>query len=316
MSVVEATSPGGVDFTLREMVDQYEATLALMNAAANRITAKISGADKHPSVINDALAGNTYYARLSLAKKTLEVAMSQEIVGHPVYEWAIGVPGLNRVTISRVVALIPMTEPSHFYEFSRLQSFAGYAPGKDKLVRGQKATFNPRLKKALFVAIDTVLKSSGVVDNRPTRPERLYSEIYVNWRRKYAQRHGVGEKGRAWLKRRGFKEDVRDYDEYLIENNRPVLKDGEPAPVWPDPRQHSAARRKALIYMLAHLWRVWRTNLGWDYRPMYFHEQLHHEFQEDCWLYHSSVLADKKRRERFSMPELDQNELDDLADEY
>lgn len=301
-----------VGFTLREMADQYESTLKLMNGASNKIRAKFQGKDVHSSVIDDALAGNRYYAQLHVAKKVLERDMSDAIKDHPIYEWAMGVPGLNRVTICRIVGLIPMDTPDNFFAFSKLQSFAGYAPGKDRLVKGQKATYSRRLKTALFVATDTVIKSSGIVQGKPHCPEKLYSEHYHNWRVKYAHRHGVGATGRNWLEKQGLLEGVTDYKEYTTEEGKK-----KKLPVWPDARQHAAARRKALTYLLAHIWRCWRTELGWPMRPMYFQEQLGHTFVEDLHLYSSPALAERKKKQRNPrLPDLDTSfESDNDTDE-
>lgn len=293
MSTVDA-----IGFTLREMADQYESTIKLMNGAANKIRAKVQGADEHTSVIDDVLMGNRYYAQLSLAKRSLEIEMADAICDHAIYDWAMGVPGLNRVTICRIVGLIPMDTKENFFEFSKLLSFSGYAPGKDKLVKGQKATFSRRLKTALFVATDTVLKSSGVVAKQSYRPTRLYSEIYKTWRHTYAHRHGVGTTGAAWLTKNGLEASIDEYKEFEERNKKQV-------PVWPDARQHAAARRKVINYLLAHVWRAWRMGLGWDFRPMYFHEVLGHEFKEDLWDYSSPELAVKKKKQRLSIPELE-----------
>lgn len=284
-----------VGFTMREMSDQYESTVKLRNAAANRIRAKIQGADEHSSVVKDALSGSEYYKQLTAAKLNLEAAMTEAISQHPIYDWAMGVPGLNRVTICRIVGLIEMSE-TNFYEFSRLISYAGYAPGKDRLVKGEKATFCRRLKTSLHVAVSTIIKSSAKTAGTKDCPNKLYSEIYKTWRHTYAHRHGVGPKGALWLEKNGFSASIAEYKSF-------VEVKGKAAPEWPDSRQNNAALRKVKCYLLAHIWRAWRENAGWPMRPMYFNEVLGHEFQDDLWDFSSPGLAERKKRQRAFEPE-------------
>ena len=314
---VAAVTIPDVDFNLRELADQYEDTLRRMIRASNQLRAHLQGHDLHSSVVDSALAGNRFYKQMARQKALLELEMADIIVDHPVYEWAMGVPGLNRVTICRIVGLIPMYEPEHFFEFTKLTSFAGYAPGKDRLVRGQKATFSQRLKTAIHVADDTVRKCSSLVAKKEYAPERLYGDIYKAARHTYAHRHGVGEAGRKWCEKNGFGEGITEYKNFVEKIEKKTDKEtGKKtekkvmAPEWSDGRQHLAARRKSISWLLSHLWMAWRINLGWTYRPMYFHEVLHHEFEPDLYLKFSSPeLAARKKKAKLTVKEEPEDNL-------
>lgn len=247
---------------LRELADLYEQTLKVRNACANRLRAIERGADEPP--VDAIVASNPLLDRLEEALEESRNQMEAALADHVCYEWLMGVPGVNRTLGCRIIGMIPMERESDFATFSKLRVFAGLCPGRNRLVRGQKAPFSVRLKTTLYVAFGSMLKAEAVCRTSRHRPARFYAEIYHAWRDTYRERHG--EKAEA--KANG----------------------------WPDLRQHFAAKNKLLDVFVCHLWRTWREAKGWDVRSLYVHERLGHHMDYDAADFSCPAMARKKIR--------------------
>lgn len=123
---------------------------------------------------------------------------------------------------------------------SNLWSFAGFAPGKDRKVKGQKCSYNQFLRSKLA----GVLGSSFLKSNSP------YREYYDNMRTRY--------EGENWG----------------MDSKNPGNKDNVKAG-----HQHKAAIRYMVKMFLKDLYVAWRTLEGLEVSEPYQKEYLGHDHE-------------------------------------
>lgn len=260
---------------LRTLSDQYVSTQRVLFAAENRLRAVEQGADETPGIPES--TKDPYCESVRASLEVLSNEMELFIPFHPAYEFMMGIPGINRTMACKIGGLIPMDTPEDFANFGQLRKFAGFAPGSDRLIKGELAPFNMTLKVAVFVMGDRLKKAAGICRKHPNdyHPKRLYREIYENWRLTYANRHGIGPKGFDYFEKYKIVSNFRGYDEF-----HPIPKGKKVAqPVWSDGRQDKASLRKMYDVFLYHVWKVWRVNLGWPVqRPFPIEKQGHQTY--------------------------------------
>jgi len=249
------TEPLAPSLDLRSLADLYEATLKVRNACANRLRAINQGRD--PDGEDSTIANSPLLDRLNDALVQAQEDMEFKLPEHPAYEWLMGVPGINRTLGCRILGLIPMDNETDFATFSKLRVFAGLCPGRNRLTRGEKASFSTRLKTSLFVAFGNLLKAEAISRGKANAPKRFYAEIYRRWRAIYKDR---------------------------TEQE------------WSDLHQHLAAKNKLLDVFVCHLWRVWRERKGWSVRSLYVHEVLRHDLNFLEQDFSSPTLAARRIR--------------------
>ena len=252
---------------LRNIADLYEQQLRTRNSCANRLRSFEQGADEGPGPV-DYVADHPLLNRLNEGLAETHRFMELSLAEHPVYRWLMGVPGVNRSVAARLIGLIPMNTEEDFASFSKLRTFSGYTPGRNKLVKGEKAPFSVRLKTQFFVAFSQLLKAQGTTRGKPWAPKNFYAEIYHNWRNIYKERHG-DVKAKKGLK-------------------------AEDRPEWPRLRQHFAAKNKLVDVFSVHIWRKWREGMGWSVRSLYVHEKLGHQMDYDADDFSSPAMAERK----------------------
>jgi hypothetical protein len=324
--------------SLRALADLYERTLIVRNQCGNRLRAIEQGRDTTPGAPDAAS-----YPLLDKFNEALDVAriqMEESLAGHPVVNWLMGVPGINRTLGCRIIGAIPMNGPyclecggnlskrsgeftlcdkchevlpepkkkcptcdwltraskwvrtcdecgaigSDFPRFSELRVFAGLCPGKNKLVKGQRAGYNQRLKTTGYIAFGNMLKVEPVTSGKDWAPERFYAEIYRKWRNTYLARYGGGP----------VKKKVNGVDK---EGNTFTAKT-EDAQQWSDLRQHLGSKNKMLDVFFCHLWRKWREACGWSVASLYVHEVLGHQMDYDAEDFSSPEMAKRKMKEK------------------
>jgi len=242
---------------LRSLADLYEETLKVRNACANRLRAIGQGRDDPPAPAE--IASSPLLDRLNEALEEARKQMERALADHPIYEWLMGVPGINRTIGCRILGLIPMDSEADFCTFSKLRVFAGLCPGRNRHKKGQKSCFSGRLKTVLFIAFESMLKVQGVCRGKRNAPTAFYAEIYHKWREIYRSRH---------------------------ETN------GDEA--WSKMHQHLAAKNKMLDVFLCHVWRQWREAQGWDVRSLYIHEKKGHQMDYQAETFNSPDMAHEK----------------------
>lgn len=275
---------------VRQRVDEFYQCQKERIAAENRNRAYMQGHDDNlaMSVGSDQILELKRLAEL-VAVRRVEAALE----GHPVMPWAMGIPGINRAVIGRIVGLID--DPTKFARFSNLRSHAGLCHLTNKLKKGEKAKFSMRFKTALFVAFDCMLKQQNTNLKHP--PEQRYTDIYRNWRSVYAVRHGTGDVD----KKTGGKDG----------SGNSYTSDDETARQWPDGRQHFAAKNKMMDVFLFHLWEEWLTQIGRPVPDLYVHAVLGHHMKYERAKFSSYEAAKAKMRKHSTTKSLDDdiNEL-------
>jgi hypothetical protein len=247
-------------FDLRTLADQYEETLKVRNACGNRLRAIAQGKDDPPAP--EDIANSPLLDRLNDALEEARKLMEMALPEHPIYEWLMGVPGINRTIACRILGMIPMESEEDFSTFSKLRVFAGLCPGRNRLVKGQKACFSRRLKTAGYIAFTSMLKAQAICVGKPNAPQQFYADIYRKWREVYKLRN---------------------------ERNGKPTEDA-----WTPLHQNYAAKNKLLDVFFVHIWRLWREARGWSVRSLYVHEKLGHHMNYEAAEFSSPAMAEKK----------------------
>lgn len=291
------------EMSLRTLADQYDQIQRTRIAAENRVRAHYQGRDKTETA--KLVASDEVVLLLQDAEHAAQKRMERELPKHPLYEWLMGIPGVNRTVACLLLGQIDIRryttgvmkrtkddngvvheEPllnadgSPVVEnFSNLRTFCGLTPGKNKLVKGQKACFSMRLKKDTYNAFSSMLRIAGTISEK-NRPQEMYSEIYERWRATYAHRYGSGD-----VKK---KKDGKDAD-----GNKYTASDKD-AQAWNDKRQHLASKNKLLDVFLFHIWSEWIRALDFEPRDTYAREKLGHHMLYDPSKFSSPTFAKSK----------------------
>lgn len=260
---------------LRNLADTYEQTQRVRIQAENRLRAVFQGSDEE---IAQHVANDVTVQRLIEAEESVRRHMEAELQKHPCYEWAMGIPGLNRTLAGKIFGLIGDAE--QFVRFSNLRTFAGLCPGRNKLVKGEKSCFNRRLKTCLYLFFESSLKAGGMKLKNP--PFRRYDEIYRVWRSTYIHRHGGGKVAK---KLNGVDEHGQSY-----------TSTDEIAQGWPDLRQHYAAKNKLLDVFLFHVYEEWLEKTSGREPTLYSHTHLGHQAKYDRTDFSSEEMSKQKRK--------------------
>lgn len=260
--------------SLRDMADAYEQVQRTRIAAENRVRACLQGTDE--SLLPKLIASDPVCERLRQTEELICENMEVIVAQSPVYEWIMGVPGINRTIAAKILGIID--DPSKFARFSNLRTFCGLTPGKNKLVKGEKAIFSRRLKTTLFIAFASMLKAKGMKLKHP--PQQMYANIYYQWRGIYAARFGAGS---CKKKVGGLDKDGNGY-----------TADDETAQQWPDLRQHFAAKNKLLDVFVYHIYEEWLAPAGLS-PTLYVHEVLGHHAKYERAQFSSPQMSSAKR---------------------
>lgn len=98
-------------------------------------------------------------------KQTIS-ALEKEVKTHPLWPFFKNVHGCAEKSAGRllgflggdVLTYVNQDDETVERTVSSLWHFAGYAPGKDKKTRGQQISFNPSLRKHLYVIAENFIK--------------------------------------------------------------------------------------------------------------------------------------------------------------
>jgi hypothetical protein len=288
---------------LREVADRYEQVLKARIVMTNQLNAIEKGEDKdYPDPV-----GIFQWARDTKEELTVKYdakleecrdAMVDQVSKHPTYSWLMGIPGINRTLSGRILGMIPMDTEEDFINFSKLRTYAGMAPGKDRHVPGKSSAFNSRLRTVLHILYETVQKCTARNRKSKTtpKPAAYYMDIYKKWNVHYkmlgAEKMANVEAG-LWTAKKSKNRfgDIR-YTEVKDENGEDVN------PAWlTNIHCQMGAKRKMLDVFMCHLWRVWREGLGWSTRELYVHEKLGHQMNYDAKDFSSPEMALRKIKE-------------------
>ncbi|GIW60035.1 MAG: hypothetical protein KatS3mg087_1101 [Patescibacteria group bacterium] len=161
------------DTTLNFLTALFVSTQAERIRLTNRINAWVQNNSKNiPFELMIRLK-----AQIEEMENMIKPKLAQELVSHPAAEFVAGIAGIGPVLAARIISLIPMKSETDFCNYSKLRKLAGMAPGFDRKIKGQKCSFNPRLRTALHVLWQTWVR----LDARGILPARHYIAVYKKW---------------------------------------------------------------------------------------------------------------------------------------
>jgi hypothetical protein len=246
---------------LAAVVQAREEVQRMRIRLGNRRLATERGMDD-PSLIPGVVAGLD--ARIAKIEDDLTGEMGSLMrEARPIALAAVQVLGVGPTTIARILAEIDIRKaPSR----SSLHKFAGYAPGFDRMVkgeledgkrkRGEKRPYNARLRVACFNQGEALLIQGISRIKKSAWPAAKPDERTEQWQAlSWQERFGLA-------KRFGAELYACDYLE------RRAATDGDEKWASEEHRNMDAIRRMMKLW-LSHLWEVWRGLEGLETPPPY-----------------------------------------------
>jgi len=136
----------------------------------NRAASISRGAD-----VGDAGLALYYCDQFAEIEQNIAKRIGSIVRQHPTWKWLHQVKGVGPVLAGKLVGLVGPDEAMERRDtVSKLWAFAGLAPGQ-KLVKGQKASFNRRLKSLMYVIATSMLRAQG-----------KFAEVYYSAKEYYA----------------------------------------------------------------------------------------------------------------------------------
>lgn len=267
--VVEAEA--GKYEELRWLTDVYTQIQKLRIANSNRVQAASKGLDTNSP---DPFVAGLVDKLEALEKDTFN-QMKRVVKHHPAWLWLNQVKGMGPTLSTKILGLIGDVEK--FDTVSKLWSFSGYGiknGERQRPVKGERLSYNRRLKTAVYLAGDSFIKSRSP-----------YRDLYDSSKNRY--RHTKQETPLCTaigcipqeLPDRETPPGKKDWDELI----RAVNKEAGTETAWSDGHVDNAARRYMVKIFLSHLWEVWREAEGLPVRPHYAEEYLGHTTRLDPW---------------------------------
>ena len=222
---------------VRAMVDLRDRTLQKSRIAfGNRIAAVENGKDTMDDLTRKLI--EKWSDQFAILEKDCEKDLKAYLKDERIIQRMCKVKGLSYILAGKLSSMIDIRRAdtiSALWRYAGMSVVDGHA---EKLVKGEKAHFNRRLKTTCYLVASSFLKCKSP-----------YRQIYDSARQKY--------------------------ENYVHTVACPICKKeiGEP---WRDGHKHAAALRKMIKIFLAHLWMVWREQEGLPIREPYVQEQLGH----------------------------------------
>jgi len=117
-------------------------------------------------------------AEFKAEEKRIAKLIEEEIKGHPLWiGWLSGVKGVGSVMAAGLIAWID--DPGRFPTVSKLWAYSVGKPG-ERIRRGQKVGYNPRLKTHCWRVASQMLKARGP-----------YADLYHEFKSTYSQREDL-----------------------------------------------------------------------------------------------------------------------------
>ncbi len=105
---------------------------------------------------------------LLAAEKSVTKQLEAAVKAHPIWPFFAGARGCGSKSAGRLLGLLgnPLRYVDQEGELvertvGSLWHYCGYAPGHDKLIKGEQASYNPTARKQLFVIVGCFIKSGG-----------------------------------------------------------------------------------------------------------------------------------------------------------
>lgn len=139
---------------------------------------------------------------------------------------------------------------------------------RQRAIKGQKLSFNRRLKTALYLCAESFVRSRSP-----------YRKLYDNKKQYYRVRKQLKPMRRILgvfqEPDRGTEEGLKEWKALIGKANKQAGADKDQA-VWTDGHVDNAAKRYMTKIFLSNLWEVWRKAEGLPVRPTYPEEYLEH----------------------------------------
>ncbi len=178
------------------------------------------------------------------------------VKGHPAYPWFHRVKGIGNENIAKVIGLVDIeraTTISGLWKFAGFAVEDGHAPKKTK---GEKLSYNSRLRSMSWRLGGSLLKGKG-----------CFYDYYLAQKERYTQRfqnQGYAIVPAAQLPKVDGKK--QETDKFISEGHI-----------------HNMALRKTIKLFLSCLWLTWREAEGLPVTMPYAIDQLKHEHFLDPW---------------------------------
>lgn len=240
---------------LRWLTDVYMQTQKLRIANSNRVYA--SGPegtdDNSPEPFVASLV-----SRLEDLEGDIFKRMKLVVKDHPAWPWLSEVKGIGPTLATKILGLIGDIEK--FSSVSKLWSFAGYGltenGERQRPVKGERLTYNRRLKTALYLAGDSFIKSRSPYRDLYDARKRIYR--LKKQIRPMQEILGLDTEG---LPDRATTEGKKAWDVLIKKTNAEAGAPRDEA-CWSDGHVDNAARRYMVKIFLSHIWVVWREAEG------------------------------------------------------
>jgi hypothetical protein len=219
---------------------------------------------------------------LEALEKKIFGRMKRVVKHHPAWSWLERVKGMGPTLSTKILGLV--ADAGKFDTVSKLWAFSGYGlkeGQRQRPVKGEKLSYNRRLKTALYLAGDSFIKSRSP-----------YRAVYDDAKAKYREAKQVEPILRLLpdLDHDSFELTVlretpdgkKKWDKLIKDANKAASAERDEA-CWSDGHVDNAARRKMVKLFLSHLWVVWREAEGLPTRAPYAHEYLGHTSLSDPW---------------------------------
>jgi hypothetical protein len=171
-------------------------------------------------------------------------------------QWAYSQIGIGPVIASGLAAHIDVSRAP---AVSSLWKFAGYAPGFDKKIKGQKLPYNSRLKTLCWKMGESFVKVSGNKD-------AVYGALYVQFKAEELSRNDSGQYAGAAKRELATKRISDPETKKTLESGR-LIKG----------HLHERAKRRAIKIFLSHYWTIAREARGLEVRQPYVQQILGHD---------------------------------------
>jgi hypothetical protein len=172
-------------------------------------------------------------------------------------KWAYDQIGIGPVLAAGLAAHIDVAKAD---SISSLWKFAGQAPGFDRKVKGEKLSYNARLKTLCWKLGESFVKVSG-------KEGATYGRLYADFKRDEVSRNEnsqYAEAAKRELENKKFKTDNA---------TKKRLKEGKLA----DAHLHARAKRRAVKIFLSHYWTKGRDARGLAVREPFAIAVLGHD---------------------------------------
>ena len=148
---------------------------------------------------------------------------------------------------------------------------------RQRPIKGEKLSYNRRLKTAVYLAGDSFIKSRSP-----------YRDLYDASKKRYRIRKQITPLREILrldgMPNRELADGKKEWDALIARANKDAGAERDGA-VWTDGHVDNAARRYMAKIFLSHLWEVWREAEGLTTRPPYALEYLDHETYLNPWHY-------------------------------